>query len=88
MLTRVVFCAALAALIVTPTLAATNPPADDNACAELLEQTEASAAEENIADTVRAKIDEALDKLEQQCSAGEYKEAAKTVDTIIGMMPK
>lgn len=87
MLRRVLFSAALSALMLAPATAA-NAPTDEDSCAQLLEETESNAADRDLSDEDRAKVDELLNKLEQQCSASEYKEAAQTVAAINKLMPQ
>lgn len=87
MLRQVVLAAAALGLAVLPALAV-EPPADEEACRNLLQETEFTASERDIDTDTREKIDALLNDVETHCSAAEYADAAKKIGQVQKMMPQ
>jgi hypothetical protein len=67
---------------------AVEPPADDEACGNMLEATEFTVSDRDVDTATREKIDTMLNEVETHCAAAEYADAAKKIEQIEKMLPQ
>ena len=75
-----------AALVASP--AAAETPTSKESCQDLLEDVQAVVAEKNMSPDERANIGKMVENLSQQCSEGQYLDAANTAKTIRELIAK
>lgn len=85
MLKTIALCAALM-LVTTASAGAAEVPASAEQCQKMLDDISENAVQTKLPDDVMDKLDDLMNKAENQCQSGQFKDAVQTAEVIKEMV--